>query len=109
MWRLAARFHRDSEQSRAKRVQEGDLFTPGSTFMFYLLCLTCVRTTGCSSLVEAVFFADPYAHNEGHQNGPSINFQIEESVDKMSRWAHVYVLFGVTAPWRILRKSKQAI
>lgn len=39
--------------SRAKRLQEGDLFMLLSTFMFHLLCMTTIETTGRYSHVPA--------------------------------------------------------
>lgn len=81
---ISCEVHRDSEQSRAKRVQEGDLFTP-TVDVYVLLALSVMRQDNMVQQSCSSSFADPYARNKGHQNGPSITFQIEESVGEMSR------------------------
>lgn len=89
VWRLAARC---TEMSRAKRVQEGDLFMLLLTFMFHLLCPTRIETTGSNIHILAPPLTLTQMKDTAKMN-PSIFWG--DSVDQM---LVVGVLLGVTAP-----------
>lgn len=71
--------------SRAKRVQEGDLFILLSTFMFHLLCPTRIETTGRNSHVPAPPLSLTQTKDTGKTNPVSLTFLLNRN--KQSLWS----------------------